>query len=1076
MPTEETPLLNSLVIIRGSLAALEARLAADVAERRQRDPLAALTILVGSTLLRPYLRRRLTELCGGLINLRLMTFDDLSGNLAALAAALSKLTPLPSYGERIIAEETAMHARGYFQAVGHTSGFAQALDRLLRDVRHAGLDPASLTAAVDAMNAADAISAEKLAALAQLFMQAEERRARFYGRDNLIRLADAARYHDAELLIYGVWDFTTIQRQMLERLMERVALTIYLPDGQGNTDEAHTALREWLTRHGATEETLEDGVTGETALHQLQRQIFASPTGSAAPDDGTVRLLSAPDTPREVREAARACLRWASEGIAFHDMAVVYRQPEQYRGLIDEIFREARIPLYLHDGSPLIERPIGRSLAALLTLIGSRLTRASVMEFLTETTLPSTSPERQGEFEPAAWDQLSREAGIVEGREQWLDRLIHLQLSLERSFSSDDTGLSERTVIKVEEIKRMRSFVGEFFAHLDEWPEHDSWEGFRERLRTLASDYIEGVEPVIDALEELDQLGVVAESITYSRFVRAVRAALQQIDSRQVFDEPSGAFGRFGVNVLNVNSLRHLRFRAVILLGLTERSFPPPPRQDALLLDDERRALNQLINGEIPLRSTGPDVEPLQFTLALAAARERLILSYARGDAGGGRSHLPSYFYRAVAGTLTGAAVRIADIDRLDPAIFERVPANRFGAARPEEALTANEFDRTLMGLDPDLGQACLLQRSASFGRSRRAWEARWRNSALTAWDGVLDPTLRDAISGSARLTKVLSPTRLETYATCPYRFYLQSILGLAEVEEPEAVERISALDRGSLIHTILNHFLAESQAELPPDDTTLEMLRARLLATAAEACDEWEQRGAAGYALLWEFDKAAIFEDLETWFEREIATFRPGGLLPQAFEVRFGTNWFGNTEEEDGFSVDEPVTVPIETGELRFQGRIDRIDWNADRSTFRVIDYKTGRAASYTPERFSQGTRLQLPIYLLAASHALRRHGIDIPWQAGEAEYAFPTRRGEFKHVRFSGSTLTRRWDEFEQLLDDLSGQIARGDFHPEPGDKGANCTYCPGRHVCDQRIVRISTRKAEAREPRFLRIQQVE
>jgi ATP-dependent helicase/nuclease subunit B len=325
-------------------------------------------------------------------------------------------------------------------------------------------------------------------------------------------------------------------------------------------------------------------------------------------------------------------------------------------------------------------------------------------------------------------------------------------------------------------------------------------------------------------------------------------------------------------------------------------------------------------------------------------------------------------------------------------------------------------------------------------------------------------------------LTKVLSPTRLETYATCPYRFYLQSVLGLAEVEEPEAVERISTLDRGSLIHAILSRFLSESRDELPPDETTLETLRTRLLATAEATCDDWEQRGAAGYALLWEFDKAAIFEDLETWFEREIAAFRRGGILPQAFEVRFGANWFGNSDEDDGFSVDEPVTVPIETGELRFPGRIDRIDWNADRTMFRVVDYKTGRAQGYTPDRFSQGTKLQLPIYLLAASHALQRHGIDIPWEAGEAEYSFPTRRGEFKHVRFSGSTLTRRWDEFEQLLGDLSDQIARGDFHPEPGDKGSNCTYCPGRHVCDQRIVGISTRKAEAREPRFLRIHEVE
>ena len=1065
------------LILRGSLAALEARLSADVTERRQREPLAALSILVGSTLLRPYLRRRLTELCGGLINLRLVTFDDLSRNLAALAAGLSKTTLLPPYGDRIIAEETANQASGYFKAVGHTAGFAQALDRLLSELRQAGLEPASLSRAIGELSTSDPLSAEKLMALAHIYEQARERRSKFHGRDDLVRMAEAKRFSEAELLIYGYWSFTTLQRQMLERLMGHVALTIYLPEGQGNANEAHADLRAWLARYDAIEETLEVVDPGDSAIQQLQSQIFAAPTDCPVPNFGTVRLLSAPDASREVREAARACLRWAGEGIAFHEMAVVFRQSEQYRGLIDEIFHEAQIPVYLNDGSPLIERPIGRSLAALLTLIGSRLTRAAVMEFLTETTLPLSNADWQRGFEPAAWDQLSREAGIVEGHEQWLDRLVHLQLSIDRSFTSNETETNDWTAIKVEEIKRFRGFIDVFFDRLEAWPERDSWEGFRERLRTLAGDYIDGVEPVIDALQDLDQLAVLAESITFSRFVRAVRAALQQIDGNELFGEPTGTFGRLGVNVLDVNSVRHLRFRAVIVLGLTERSFPPPPRQDALLLDDERRALNERIDGAIPLRATGPDAEPLQFTLAIAAARERLILSYARGEAGGSRSHLPSYFFRAAAGTLTGEAVRIADIDRLDPALFERVPANRFGAARPEEALTTSEFDRTLMGLDPALGQASLLQRSASFARARQAWKARWQSPALTAWDGVLDPSLRDAISGSARLTRVLSPTPLETYAACPYRFFLQEILRLAEIEEPEAVERISAIERGSLIHAILDRFLSETSTELPPaDEATRARLRARLLATAAEACDEWEQRGASGYALLWEFDKAAIFEDLEIWFEQEIDGFRRGGLLPQAFEVRFGNAWRSDTDERGGFSVDQPVTVPIEEGELRFQGRIDRIDWNADRTAFRVIDYKTGRAIGYTAEQFSQGTTLQLPIYLLAASHALRRHGIDIPWHAGAAEYSFATRRGEFKHVRFSGSTLTRRWDDFEQLLGDLSSQIARGDFHPEPGDKGKNCTYCSGRHVCDQRIVRIAMRKSEARAPRFLRIQEVE
>ena len=47
--------------------------------------------------------------------------------------------------------------------------------------------------------------------------------------------------------------------------------------------------------------------------------------------------------------------------------------------------------------------------------------------------------------------------------------------------------------------------------------------------------------------------------------------------------------------------------------------------------------------------------------------------------------------FRAAAETLPGRSVTIAEMDGLPPEIFERVPANRFGAALPEESLTPGE-------------------------------------------------------------------------------------------------------------------------------------------------------------------------------------------------------------------------------------------------------------------------------------------------------------------------------------------------------------------------------------------------
>src|SRR3954468_23403229 len=66
-----------LRLLTGSRHALERRLADEVANQRRRDPLGALPVVVGGTLMRPYLRRRLAVLTGGHLNVRLMTVGEL---------------------------------------------------------------------------------------------------------------------------------------------------------------------------------------------------------------------------------------------------------------------------------------------------------------------------------------------------------------------------------------------------------------------------------------------------------------------------------------------------------------------------------------------------------------------------------------------------------------------------------------------------------------------------------------------------------------------------------------------------------------------------------------------------------------------------------------------------------------------------------------------------------------------------------------------------------------------------------------------------------------------------------------
>lgn len=1033
-------------LILGPPPALESALGQAVREHKARDPLAPLTVLVGETLLRPYLRRRLAVLVDGHLNLHLVTAGELALQLGESRLIAAGREPLPFLGDRILAQQVASAARGYFLPVAHTPGFGAALHRLFRDLRQADVSPEAFAAGASEVPE----NQDKVRDLADLYGRYEAQRVAFYAADDGLKVADPARFESEALLVYGVWDPPTTLRSALQALGERVPVTFYLPETGGDPDLAHADLRVWLGHLGATPERAaadEEG-QGSSVVH-LQGHLF-SPDGPA-PHDGASRVVSAPDPPREVRDAARACMRWAREGIPFHEMAVSYRHGDRHRALIESAFREAGVPIYLHEGTPLAERPLGRRVIALLDLVGSRLERRAVMELLTDARLPKATWERFGSIPSHRWDKFSRQAGIVAGTEQWVERLGLYRAAQEERYRDRDW-LPER----LEAIDQLAAFIEELGDRLGGAPEAGTWSGHLEYLGQLFEAYVEGGEPILGALDDLTRLDPLSGPVSFERFRQTVRGVVENLRISDVESGQQGAFARRGVNVLDVNSLRHLRFRAVAVMGLSERSFPPPPRQDPLLLDEERRQLNAAHGWALPLRALGADREPMQFALAVGAATDCIQLSYARTETGDVRPQLPSSFFRAAASALAGKPIRVQDVDELDHHFYTRVPAGRVGATRIEDALTETDYDRTLVETRPELARAVLRRRRPSFTRATAAEDSHW-GRRFTPYDGVFSEESLAQLAAHRSLDRPQSPGALETYAQCPYRFFLSKVLRIQPVEEPEEITRISPLEKGSLVHRVLQRFLLDCGDADPPSAERRESHLERLRAIADAACDEAESRGVTGFPLLWKSDRQTIVEDLIAWYDREVEDAATAGFTHGTFELRFGSDERYDDSPESDLSTAEPLVVEVEGGRLELQGRMDRLNWRSSPPGFRVIDYKTGRAWDTKDASLAGGRALQLPIYLLAAAKLL-----DMAPADGDAQYFYVTRRGDFRRVRFPGATLTERQGDFHTVIGGLAEGIGRGDFHLEPDD-GKNCRFCDFNSLCDARRQIFRDRKEE-------------
>ena len=962
--------MDGLKVITGRPAGLRQALAERVAALRAEDPLEPITVLVGASLQRPFLERWLAARLGAHANVRILMPGDLALLLGAPALVDQERRALPPLADRVLLAQVARVQDGYFKPVREMPGFGEALYRLVRELKGAGYDLSNLGPSLE--GATDA--PEKAGSLAELLAAFEARRRAFYGPDDALLAADPDRLGGLGLLVYGMLDLPAALERLLVAVAQRMPVAVFAPDVPAAADAPLGETIQRLSAAGATLEAVPGQAEPGTALNLVRAAMFKRPDGVPIAPDGTVRLISAPDPSREVRAAARACLQWAREGRRFWEMAVAYRHGDAYRPLVESVFIEAGIPVYLHEGSPLAERPVGRQTLALLDLYETDLSRRSVMDFMTDARFPKELREEYGGIPAARWDSVSRQAGIIAGADQWSTRLAALQEDL-RGGGDEPDWVTER----IADVGRLERFIADLHRRLQSHPGRAPWSEHLDHLQALLGRYVHGGGQVIDALRGLERFTALDNEVEHAAFLDVVRRAIETLRSEDVLQGQPGAFAKRGVNVLAVNSLAGISFQSVWILGATERAFPPPARQDPILLDPERRVISDRTGLRVASRGARGSEEALQFTLACDAAAQRLVVSYARRATGENRPRLPSIFFRELASQLEGRRVSAEEAPVLQRTDVERIAGDAIGAPVPggryaqdpvvvaraaESAVSVAERDRTFLQARVTAPAAIAVYERAepAFGRARRALRARW-SERYSEWDGALDGAALQAIAELVPADRVFSPTSLENYAKCPQQFLLGAVLRVRGVEEPERTVRIDNLRRGNLFHRIFQRFHAEwtghTSASLAPD------AEQRMRTIAQEECDAAAERGETGYPAMWAADQIEVIEDCLRWLEaeREDPTIRQ--LPLGACEARFGPRYPG--EEVGTLSRDEPIEIDVGGRPLRLAGRIDRITWDAQPPTrFRVIDYKTGKVRDEKPAQLQGGRMLQLPLLVL--------------------------------------------------------------------------------------------------------------
>ena len=822
------------------------------------------------------------------------------------------------------------------------------------------------------------------------------------------------------LVVDGFDEFNPTQLEVLTQLVERAQETLITFTGEVGRERLvyHRFQRAREALNARLRILLEPlSVTlnskRSTSLAGLEANLFENSRVRLDPTDA-VEFIEA----QTRAEEARAALRWIKarlvrDRLKFSEVAILARDIQVYRPLIEETAAEFGIPVRIVGGLSLNENPTINALLSLLELVTTGWPRRQVIEAWRNPYFDWSFIGIGGQ-DSLKLDLASRQGRVISGLEQWRQAFDLLEKQkIDAEIVADEEVQSP--ALAPQESSELRRKFERFVEYLMP-PTQATIREFVGYIEDLI-----GEDPILVTRfdfadrESAQSLNVVQcarqNPATTERDVAALRAfkdvlrglvlaeailGKKELKYAVFFDELTGAIkaakfnveSESGVLAANVLEARGLSFEAVVLLGLSEGEFPRVENEDILLWESDRNVLNARgLAIESRLRSD----EPSFFYQAVTRARQRLLLTrpYLAED---GQIWEPSPYWN--------------EIQRLfDQTVIMRV--------RPEDSLPASEAASQAEFILSSQQFDGHLERGTSVLRSRLDHPARG------AYEGHISE-LSEALAVRYNTSQGWSASRLEAYGTCPYFFYTSYALELEPTTPPEEGFDIRML--GSMLHQILENLYR--QAKNPSD---LEELLALLPKVAGDVF----ATAPADYGFrptpLWTLQQ----QELTRILKQTVAALAQIsiGFTPRYFEERFGLG-------------KPPLILHTDQGNIRLHGFIDRLDVGPD-GKLRVVDYKAGGAAIASKD-LTEGRRLQLPIYALAARDALGLGEISggFYWHIQKAEAS------QLKLDRYDGGLEAA----FETAVDYIAHYIASiraGEFQPQPPAGGCP-SYCPAGNFC--------------------------
>lgn len=915
---------------------------------------------------------------GGILNIDVLSFGRLSHRILE-EVGTKEMPVLDDTGKSLVLQKIAADLKEQLPAMGsllHKQGYIHEVKSAISEFMQYGIS----TQDMDKLIA----SAEKRGALAMKLRDLKTLYRGFqdYIRDHFITteetldvlrrsLVKSKILPDSVVVFDGFTGFTPIQNRLIQELMrvcEETIVTVtigeeedpYQMDGEQKlfhlskktvADLVKLAAEAEVTRG---EDVFVKGgpnrFTEAPALCYLEQNLFRYQYEPYMEKQREIHMFEALSPREEVHQTAlyiRKLIR--EEGLTYRDIAVVIGDLEGYASYVETEFGQLEIPCFLDRTRGIVLNPMIEYIKSALQLYIRDFSYDTVFHFL-RSGMADISREEIDELENYVIRTGAR------GYRTYSRLFTRKTEEMQQGSGQEDTERAEETMERLNRIRQQfadtveilhmapRAKAGEYVDHLYDFLEQNQVQ-----------------QKLLNYQQQFEQEGDLAKAREYAQIYRLVMDLLDQIyellgeeeiSLQEFADILEAGFGEITVGTIpqNVDRIvvgdmertRLKQVKVLFFLGVNDGNIPKNASKGGIISDMDREFLIESGTEMAPSPRQQMYIQRLYLYLNMTKPSERLYLSYAKVNSDG-KGIRPSYL--------------IDTVRKLFPQLAVEYPQNR---SRLEQIEGRQEGARYLAEELREYADGTLREEERQdFYLMYRAYEA--------------DPEGRDRLTAAAfrrykesGLSRIVaralygrqlenSVSRLETYAACACRHFLQYGLSLQEREE----FGFEVSDMGNVYHAVLENFagkLAESGRTWWDFDENF----------ATQAIKEAVEGYAATYGETVLYSSARneyAITRMSRILTRTVLTLqqhlKQGSFQPDDYELSFRF-----AEDLDSIHVDLS-----EEEKMHLQGRIDRIDVSEDAEHVyvKVIDYKSGNK-KFDLAALYYGLQLQLVVYMNAA------------------------------------------------------------------------------------------------------------